>query len=236
MTAGWTARRFWQEARAEAVDGGFTVRLDARSVRTPARAALILPTLPMAEAIAAEWQAQGPKVDPQSMPMARFAHSAIDKVVPQFAEVAELVAAYGGSDLLCYRAADPAVLVARQAAGWDPLLDWATYDMGARLRVTTGVMPVDQPAESLSKLAALVREATAFELAALHDLVAITGSLVLGLAVTRAHLPVESAWAASRIDEVWQAEVWGSDETAEQAEAVRHLALHQAARFFTLCR
>ena len=236
MTAGWTPRRFWTEARAEPAEGGFTVLLDGRPVRTPARAALVVPSRAMADAIAAEWQAQGATVDPATMPMARYAHSAIDTVAPQFDAVAARVAAYGGSDLLCYRAGAPAALAARQAAAWDPPLAWARQSMGAALVVTTGVMPVRQPDDAVGRLEAQVRAMAPFALAALHDLFAITGSLVLGLAVTRGRLTAESAWAISRIDETWQAELWGADEEAAQAEAVRHAGLLDAARFLALCR
>jgi len=149
--SGWKAKRFWKEARAEACEGGFTVRLDGRPVKTPAKVALVVPTLAMAEAIAAEWDAQTGEVKPDTMPVTRAANSAIDKIVPQRAAVVEIVAAYGGSDLLCYRAVGPAELIARQAAGWDPLLDWAADALGVRLAVTTGVMHVEQDAAALAR-------------------------------------------------------------------------------------
>lgn len=120
--SGWTAKRFWQAAQAEPCDGGFTVRLDGRGVKTPAKAPLVVPTLAMAQAIAAEWDAQTGVVQPETMPVTRAANSAIDKIVPQRAEVVALLAAYGASDLLCYRAVGPEALAERQAAAWDPLL------------------------------------------------------------------------------------------------------------------
>lgn len=231
----WTPRRFWTEARAEACPQGFTVLLDARPVRTPAKAALVLPSLAMAQAIAAEWQAQEGTVKPATMPMTRMANSAIDKVAPQFDEVAALIAAYAETDLLCHRAAAPAALAARQAAAWDPLLDWAADHMDARLRVTVGIMPVAQPVASLDALAQAVRATTPFRLAALHDLVAITGSLVLGLAVARGRIDAATAFALSRIDESWQAELWGQDAEAAESEAVKRAALMDAERFSHLC-
>ncbi len=150
--SGWAPKRFWKEVSVAEQDGGFTVHLDGRPVKTPASAPLLLPTRAMAEAIAAEWDAQQGEIRPETMPMARFAHSAIDKVTPQFDAVAEIVAAYGASDLLCYRAETPERLVARQAEGWDPLLAWAGEALGAPLRTGSGVIPVDQPAESLDAL------------------------------------------------------------------------------------
>jgi len=234
--SGWAPKRFWKEAQVDLVDGGFAVRLDGRPVRTPAKTPLVVPTAAMAEAIAAEWDAQEGVVKPLTMPVTRSANAALDKVAVQFAEVAGLIAAYGGSDLLCYRAPGPERLIARQAEAWDALLDWAVTALDAPLEVTQGIVPVPQPATSLARLSARVHGFTAFELTALHDLVAITGSLVLGLAVTDARLDPETAWTLSRIDETWQAELWGRDEDAEAMEVQRRDGLLHAGRFYRLCR
>ena len=217
--SGWTAKRFWKEARAEAVEGGYTVYLDGRPIGSPAKRPLLLPTRAMAEAVAAEWAAVAEVVDPGAMPVTRSANAAIDKVAPQFDEVACLIAAYGGSDLLCYRAKGPEALVRAQAEAWDPLLDWAARSYGAPLVTTVGVLPVDQPPESLARLAAPLHAASAFELTALHALVSLTGSLVLGLAATSGAFEPEAIWRLSRIDEDWQAAQWGEDEEAMIAAA-----------------
>jgi chaperone required for assembly of F1-ATPase len=231
----WKAKRFRTAAEAVACDGGFTVRLDGRPVKTPAKAALVVPTQAMAEAIAVEWDAQTGEVKPATMPVTRAANSAIDKIIPQRDEVVEIIAAYGQSDLLCYRAMGPAALVARQAAGWDPVLDWAAQVLGARLAVTAGVMHVAQPPEALDRLTARVAGMTEFQLAGLHDLVAISGSLVLALAVTERRLSEDEAWALSRVDETWQIEQWGADEEAAELEAARRVAFGEASRFYALC-
>lgn len=234
--SGWTAKRFWKEATAEAIDGGFTVRLDGRAVKTPAKAALVLPTLALAEGIAAEWNAQQGVVRPGTMPLTRAANSAIDKVAPMRAEVIAELAGYGGSDLICYRAKEPQPLIDRQAAAWDPLVDWAATHLQAPLVLTHGVMPVAQPGASLDRLAGRVAGLSDFGLAGLHDLVAISGSLVLALAVTEGRLTAAEAFAASRVDNRWQAEQWGEDEEETAAEAIRRDAFLQADRFFGLCR
>lgn len=231
----WKPKRFWQAATAEPVEGGFTVRLDGRPVKTPAKAPLLVPTLAMAQVLAAEWDAQQGELRPETMPASRAANSAIDKVAPQFAEVAEMIAAYGGTDLLCYRAEGPEPLVARQAAGWDPLLEWARQQYGTPLVATAGVIHIAQPPGSLAALSAVVHAQTPFQLAALHDLVAITGSLVLGLAVAAGRLTAQTAFDLSRIDEHWQIEQWGPDEEAQALESARHQALCDAARFYQLC-
>lgn len=234
--AAWTAKRFWKQATAVACDGGFTVRLDERPVKTPAKTPLVVPTRALAEAIAAEWDAQQGLVNPDSMPTTRMANSALDKVAPQFAEVADMLASYGGTDLLCYRAEAPRELVARQADAWGPLLDWLAESHDAPLQATAGVMHIPQPEPSLARLTARVHGFSPFELAAVHDLVAISGSLVLALAVTDGRLAPEEAWTLSRLDESWQIELWGEDETAAESEAVRRDAFLHAARFYGLCR
>jgi chaperone required for assembly of F1-ATPase len=233
--SGWTPKRFWKEADVRPAAGGFAVSLDGRPVKTPAKAPLVVPTEAMAAAIAAEWDAQEGTVKPLTMPVTRSANAAIDKVAPQFDEVAGLLAAYGGTDLLCYRATGPAGLVARQAAAWDPLLDWSAEALDAPLRVTSGVVPVAQPEPSLARLAARVRGFGVFELTAVHDLVSVSGSLVLGLAVTDRRLAADAAWALSRVDEIWQAELWGDDAEAEAEAEARRAALRHAARFYALC-
>jgi chaperone required for assembly of F1-ATPase len=231
----WAAKRFWTDATVEAAGNGWTVRLDGRAVKTPLKAPLVMPTRAMAGAVAVEWQAQTGLVRPDTMPVTRSANSAIDKVAVQFDEVVGLIAAYGGSDLLCYRAAFPPALIARQAAAWDPLLDWAADWLGARLVVTTGVMPVAQDAGALAVLHARVAAMTVFQIAAFHDLVAISGSLILSLAVTEGRLTIDEAWVCSRIDEAWQNEQWGADEDAAAMEAMRHAAFAHAGRFYGLC-
>jgi len=231
----WKAKRFWKTATAEGCDGGFTVRLDGRAVKTPAKSAFVLPTLAMAQAAAAEWDAQVKEVRPETMPVTRMANSAIDKVAVQFDEVAGLLAAYGESDLLCYRATGPAELIARQEAVWNPLLDWAAAVLGAPLVATAGVVHVAQPPGSIAALRARLFALTPFRLAAMHDLIAISGSLILGFAVAEHHLTAAEAFSISRIDEQWQAEKWGEDEEAAALEALKRAALIEAARFWNLC-
>jgi chaperone required for assembly of F1-ATPase len=151
--SGWTAKRFWKAASAEPCDGGYTVRLDGRAVKTPAKAAVVVPTLALAQAAAAEWDAQQGAVKPETMPVTRAINSAIDKLSVQFDEVVGLLAAYGASDLLCYRAVGPEGLVARQVAGWDPLLEWSATEFGASPR--PGLFTIDQPPGSIARLHAL---------------------------------------------------------------------------------
>lgn len=231
---GWTVKRFWKAAAVEPAGGGFAIALDGRRIKTPAKTPLIVPTRAMADAIAAEWDAQQGKVDPATMPVTRAANAALDKVAAQFDEVADLIAAYGGTDLLCYRADGPEGLVSRQAEGWDPMLDWADRTFGARLVPTSGIVHREQDAAALAALSAAVTRQSIWGLTALHDLVGISGSLILGLAaLTDEHDP-ETLWHLSRIDEDWQAELWGIDEEAADLAESKHQDFLAAHRFWRL--
>lgn len=230
--ADWAAKRFWKETTVVEVEGGFSVHLDGRSVRTPAKAALVVPTRQLAEMIAVEWDAQDGKIDPTTMPVTRGANAAIDKVSLQRAEVADMLSEYGDSDLLCYRADYPVELVERQAQKWGPILDWAAEELGARLEPRTGIMPVPQQPEVLENLRAKVHELDHFELSAFHDLVGLSGSLVLAFAVIYDRLSASQAWELSRIDETFQAEQWGDDNEAVEFARVKQESFVQADKFF----
>ncbi len=232
----WKARRFWKNATVEKASGGHGIRLDGRCVKTPLKTEISVPSFALAEAMAAEWQGQDEVIDPLSMPLTRAANATLDKVVPQQAEVAANLADYGGSDLLCYRAAGPDSLVARQAMGWDPMLDWAAETYGARLAVTQGVIPVDQPANAIAALRGRVAVASAWELTALSEFVTLSGSLILGLAALEGAEAPANLWALSRIDEDWQAEQWGEDEEEAERIAIKRAAFLQAAHFLSLLR
>lgn len=228
------ARRFWSEAKAVEAEGGFAVHLDARPVKTPVGLAFVAPTLAMAEAAAAEWNAQGDKIDAMTMPVTRAVNVALDRVIPERDAVNEIVAAYGETDLLCYRAEWPAELAERQAAHWDAPLAWAASRHGARLILAQGVMHVAQPPEAVAALRAAVEALSPWRLTAAHELVALSGSLVLGLAVLEGEIAPDAAWTASRVDEDHQAEQWGADEEAAAHAERRRKDFLQAARFLTL--
>ena len=234
--SGWAKKRFWDTATVAEEEGGFEVRLDGRAVKTPAKAPLIVPTRAMAEAIAAEWDAQEGEIDPKTMPTTRGANAAIDKVRIQHAEVADMLAEYGNSDLLCYRASQPQELIARQAKAWDPLLERAVSELGARLCTRSGIMHEDQDAASLAVLRDRVHALNEFELAAFHDLVSLSGSLVIGFAAIYRWEPIRQLWDVSRIDETWQEEQWGVDEEAQEHAVIKRTSFLHADRFFAMSR
>ncbi|MDC0657851.1 ATPase [Leisingera sp. SS27] len=230
--SGWAQKRFWKEVTVAETAEGFAVELDGRRVKTPAKAALAVPTREMAEAIAAEWDAQTESVDPKTMPCTRSANAAIDKVTHQHTEVAAMLSEYGDSDLLCYRADSPVELASRQAAEWDPVLDWAEAELGVRLQPRTGVLHQPQEAAALAVLAEKTRAMTPFQLAAFHDLVGISGSLILGFAAASGWRSADEIWQLSRLDERWQEEQWGEDEEAQAAAEVKRQEFLHAKRFY----
>ncbi len=224
-------KRFWREETVVAAENGWAIALDGKPMRTPARAPLVVPTRVLADAIAAEWRAQTDEVHPQDMPLTGLANAAIDRAGP---EIADMITAYGGHDLLCYRTTGPAELVRRQAAAWDPPLQWAGLRYDVAFTVTTGIAPVDQPPPTSARLRAAVGALDAFALAGLHPVVTVTGSLVLGLAVIERHLDAEAAWDAGEIDATYQAECWGDDPLAAAPRAARRAALIAGARLLSL--
>lgn len=230
----WAPRRFWTRAAAEPVAGGWHVTLDGKPIRTPGKLPLVLPTEALARAIAEEWDAQTDRIDPGAMPLTRAANSAIEKVAPQFAAVADMLAEYGGTDLLSYRADHPEVLATRQAAEWDPLIDWAAVALKAPLRITEGVIPVPQDPAALARLRDRLDRLTPWQLTALHDLVTLPGSLILGLAVLEGRIDAATAHRLARLDEDYQAEQWGRDDEAEAAAAARLDAMRVAERLLAL--
>ncbi|KTT70315.1 ATP12 family chaperone protein [Sphingomonas endophytica] len=224
-------KRFWTDV---IVADDRSILLDARPVRTPGRAALALPTADLAAAIADEWRAVGDTIDPRAMPLTGLANAAIDRVAATpDAFVADL-ARYAESDLLCYRADGPAELVARQAAAWDPLLDWARTRYDVHFTIVTGIMHRPQPPATLARLEETVARRDAFQLAALSPLVTLTGSLIGALALAERAVNADALWSAAMVDEDWQLERWGEDSLATQAREGKHRDYDAAARFLAL--
>jgi chaperone required for assembly of F1-ATPase len=223
-------KRFWKDVT---IAGG-AILLDGRGVKTPARAPLVLPNVALAEAVADEWREVGETVDPRAMPMTGFANAAIDRVAPDPQAFAADLAKYGETDVLCYRAESTPELVARQAAVWDPMLDWARTRYDIAVAVTAGIVHAPQPAETSSCLATAVAARTPFELAALSPLVTIGGSLVAALMLAEDAIDADAAFDATHLDELWQAELWGEEWTAADARAARRADFVSAARFLSL--
>lgn len=229
-------KRFYRDVTIDSGPSGFRVLLDDKPMRTPAKAELILPTLGLAEAIAAEWRNVPDKAEVKvaHLALTRLATTGIDRVTPQREAVIGDTAKYAGSDLLCYRATDPESLVKRQHEAWQPLLDWAARRYGAPLVVAAGTSFVTQSADSVSRLTAAVAGHSDLALSALYNLTHVCGSLVIALAVAEGRLSAETAFAVAQLDELYQIERWGDDPLAlERRTGIRN-DIEAAARFLAL--
>ena len=204
-------------------------------MKTPARRLLVLPNELIAKAVAREWAAQGEVIDPDTMPLMRLAATAIDRVADNRDTVVDEIAAYGETDLVCYRATGPEDLKARQADNWQPLLDWCADHLGARLTITEGVIAAPQDSAATGALRRAVDGYDTMSLAALHVIASATGSLVIALALAEGQLDAKNAWHASRVDESFQAEHWGIDEEALAHAGRLRVTLFAAARFLRMC-
>ncbi len=227
-------KRVYKEARAAAAEDGFEVQLDGRTLRTPAGVRLALPAEALAAAIAAEWQAQGDTIHPETMPMMSLACTALDRVAPRRAEIVTEILRFAETDLLCYQAGAPPALVQRQTEIWRPLLDWAAQELDAPLHFTSGILAIDQPADSLAALRRAVEALDDLTLAALSLAVAAAGSLIIGLALLRGRLDPEGAFTAAELDASYQIELWGEDPEATRRRAICRADLEAAARLAAL--
>lgn len=223
-------RRFYADVAVAEADGGFVVALDGKATRTPGGAPAVVPARDLAEALAAEWAAQATHIDAASMPLVRLLNAALDGVAARAEAVADSIAAYAGSDLLCYRPDGPERLVARTTALWDPVLAWAEETLGARFVLAEGVMPVAQPAETIAAVRRTIPTEPPLVLAAVQALTTLTGSAVLALAVAYGRLTVDAAWEAAHVDEDWNIGLWGADAEALARRAAREVEARAAAR------
>lgn len=227
-------KRFYKAVTVADAEGAFRILLDGKPVRTPAKHAFVLPTRALAQAIAAEWEAQAEHIDPAAMPLTRLANSALDGVTGREADVRADIARYSASDLVCYRAATPQPLARNQAEAWDPVLAWAGEALGARFEVAEGIMPVAQPEAAREAIARALEGHHAFTLAALHVMTTLMGSALLALAHARGRLSAEAVWAAAHVDEDWQISQWGADAEAQARRARRWAEMQAASRMLML--
>jgi len=221
-------RRFYRDATVRDDPAGFAVALDGRPIRTPARYVLAAPRRPLADAIAAEWRAQAELIDPATMPMTRLANTIIDGVAAAQDEVAGEIVKYLRSDLLCYRAATPQGLVARQSQHWDPILAWAKAALGAEFATVEGITHLRQPDEAIANASAAIPR-DPWRLGAVHAVTTLTGSALIALALARGDIGLEAGWTAAHVDEDWNMQFWGRDELSLKRRAYRFAEMTAAA-------
>lgn len=224
-------RRFY--AKAAVAEDGAGVMLDERRLRTPGGQAFAAPARALAEAIAAEWDGQGEHILPASMPLSQFAFAAIDHTPNRRDELADYVAKFGETDLVCHRADQPAPLIARQSMLWDPLIAWGLRDLGVMLPVVVGVTPAAANAEAIETLRAHAAALDDFYLTALAQAAGLAGSALLAFALLRGQLTAETAFAAAALDDLWSLETWGEDAEARQRLDRQRAEFDNIARFIS---
>ena len=231
-------QRFYKSVTVKALEpaSAFTVLLDRKPMQTPARNPLQVPSAALARAIAAEWEAQSDEITAESMPLTQVVATALDRISPDTPYHAQQIAAYGETDLVCYRADNSQALAARQMSVWQPLVDWAAKTFSAPLAITDGVTPVTQALATLTALRDAVAAHDIFEMSALGLATTASGSLIIALALSHGRIDADTAFEAGYLDETWQAEKWGSDEEAEVRQQTARADLNTAAQFFTLHR
>lgn len=228
-------KRFYKEAAAGPAEQGYGIFLDGRPVNTPARRPLVAPSLPLMDAVAAEWARQGETIDPATMPLTKLMNTALDGVASHMAEVEADTARYAGSDLICYRAGEPESLAAAQCAAWDPLVAFAREKLGAKLALAEGVMFIEQPQGALDAVSRALRDyvgqgaGAPFRLAALNVMTTLTGSVIIALAAALHQIGAGKAWEAANVDEDWQMRAWGEDVEAMARRAARFQEFEAAA-------
>ena len=234
--AEWSgAKRFYKETGViEVADGLLGVGLDGRPVKTPAGSNLAVSSWSLADAVAAEWAAQGEIIDPHSMPLCKLSATAIDRLSNNRDEVVGITLKIAETDLLCYRAEEPADLVARQQESWQPELDWAKQELSAEFTVTVGVLPINQPENALQALQTALTELDDFQLMGVSNAAAAAGSLILAFGMQRGRINAAAMFEKSVLEEKHQMEIWGEDqETLERHERVR-ADIEDTAKFLEL--
>lgn len=225
-------RRFYKTVEVRACDDGFEVTLDGRILRSPRGGKLVAPTRAIAEMCAEEWAGQGEHIEMAAMHVTRLAFTAVEAIPPAREAVADQIAQYAGSDLLCYFADSPAALVERHENHWGPMLDRAREEIGLVFLRTSGIQHQEQPAETLARVKSLALELNDFELAGLAFGAPLLGSTVLAFALQRGWISGDQAMELSRLDETFQEEQWGVDEEAAERAANLKLEARMLERWF----
>ena len=224
-------RRFYKKVEKVKDNDGWTILLDGKSIKTPARQTLFLPTIALAENIVLEWEEQDLEIDPLTMPLTGYAYSAIDRSQPMKNQLIEQICAYAQSDVLCYRVEKPIDLAERQEAEWQPVLDWLSVSRGIDLRVTSGINHVEQEPVVLELVKSNVSSFDQYQLTGLHAVTISSGSVVLALALIDKFIDFEKILELSSLEELYQMEKWGRDiETIQRHDALRQ-EIYNADRF-----
>lgn len=229
-------KRFYKEVSVAERDGAWQVTLDGRPIKTVGGKPQLVPTRALAEALAAEWAAQGEEIDPASFVLRDMADYALDVIGRERDEAIASLLPYAETDTLCYRADPEDALFEKQNEVWEPVLTAAEQRHGLRMQRVSGIMHKPQPPESLAVLRARLEAADAFTLAALRNMSSLAASLLIALEALEADAEIEALWAAASLEEEWQADLWGRDWEAEERRDKRAKAFALSAEFVRMAR
>jgi len=221
-------KRFYETVSVKTEDAGFGVLLDKAPVRTPLKRVLVLPNTDFAEMIAGEWDAHEEYINPYTMPLTRLANSAIDQIADDTEQVVDEITGFVGSDMLCYRADEPELLVDRQKAHWDPVLREIEQMLDVTFVLINGIKHQRQADETIRVFKSALALATPFQLAAMQLITSLTGSGLLAYGLYAGALGQAAAWDAAHVDEDWQISQWGADADARDRRAARLLEFNAA--------
>lgn len=229
-------KRFYREVSVEPAPGGWCIALDKRALKTARGAAQVIPSLPLAEAMAAEWAQQADEIDSAGFVFRDLADYAIDVIAPDRPTAIGGLLAFGESDTLCYRADPEDALFRRQEEVWEPLLGATEARHGLRFERVSGIIHRKQPPETLARLHALLETQDDFTLAALSKLASLAASLAIALTALKDGTDAELLWDAANLEEDWQAAQWGWDPAAKERRDNRHVSFTRACAFLDLVR
>jgi chaperone required for assembly of F1-ATPase len=224
-------KRFYKSV---AVTDQLGIALDGRNVKTPLKAALVLPTRALAEAVAAEWDAQVDVINPHAMPLTKLANTAIDRATTEKSKIAAEILEFAGSDMVCYRAESPAGLVLRQTTHWDPIIIWAKAELNVDFTTVNTITHKRQSTAALQALEAHITSLDPFSFVAVHNLTTLTGSALLAAMTASGKISADTAWLAANVDEDWQIETWGADAEASARRAGRFHEFSACVTFINL--
>jgi chaperone required for assembly of F1-ATPase len=208
-------RRVYKAVSVGTGEGGLhAVLLDGKTALTPLRTPLASTSRPLAVAVASEWDAQDPHVDPETMPLTRLLATQIDRIAPQREAVIASLLTYVEADTLCFRVQHPADLRARQQRVWGPILDWLQTNHDIALTSTDGLTPPVQAPETALRMRRLLEQWDDTRLTAFQAAASLASSLALGFALVHRHMTAADVFAAAFLDELYQVEKWGEDELA----------------------
>jgi chaperone required for assembly of F1-ATPase len=216
------AKRFYEEVSFKSAQGSWHILLDGRTLKTPGKLILLVPSEKAAKLIAAEWDAQTEHIRPETMPVTRLLNVAVEQTPDNRDTLIAEARKYAGTDVLCYREGEVRLHAEEQTAKWDPVLDWAA-GQGVSLKSTDGLIAIEQDSKALDAVAEFAKTLPDMQLTLFVHLVAVFGSAVLAMAVLKNHLSGEAAFELSRLDEIWQIKYWGEDEDAkERTDTIRN--------------